>query len=249
MSTLLREIYEVSGCFSTATHTKMCKDLLRQLTKGKKKKGNLAEHFANALKANTVFSQVECPFIPATRGDNSGTNPVADVMRNSSPLTIGPHCFTFIQREIPHLRAKTLMEQDDKAWMDYVGCNEQRPILGEIKWKGDKNPFYAFIQLLTYLSEMATPNQIERSVKHKLFGEKLTAIAAFDLHIFLANFNDRGAKGDLIELTHELADMFKMRLKNDHPEVAGCLGDVLCLFGTIDEGASTFSNVGCHWVV
>lgn len=259
MATFLREIYEVLGCFSTATHTNMCHDLLRQLIKGERKEGNLARHFVDALKANTAtFSQIDQPFIPLTRKGKKGTNPVAEVMKNSTQLSIATsrstsYSFTFLQREIPHLRAKTRNEQREKGWIDYVANTGRRPILGEIKWKGDKNSFYAFIQLLTYLSEIATPSQIERAVKHQLFGDEIDAITAFDLHIFLANFNGRGERGPLIELTHQLATEFTLRLRNDHPDAATCLGNVLCFSGHIEAGSNRFSPTPnepkCLWIV
>lgn len=259
MATFLREIYEVLGCFSTATHTAMCNDLLRQLVNGERKNGNLARYFADALKANTTtFSQVDQPFIPLTRKGKKGTNPVAEAMKTSTPLTIPTsasttYSFTFLQREIPHLRAKTKKEQRDKGWIDYVARTGSRPILGEIKWKGDKNPFYAFIQLLTYLSEIATPSQIERAIKHKLFGDGIASISTFDLHIFLGNFVERGDRVPMIELTRQLASEFTRRLRKDHPDVANCIGSVLCFSGHIEDGSGRFSSKPngpkCFWMV
>lgn len=252
MTTFLRELYDVLSCFSTATHTEMCNDLLRKLKA--KSEDNLAGYFAAALEVNQCFNQSAVPFIPATRGQKSGTNPVTDVMAKASPLVLPtssstPYEFTFLEREIPHLRAMTKAEQDDKAWIDYVAVKRNRPILGEVKWEDDKNSFYAFIQLLTYLSEMAIPNQIERSLRHHLFGRDVSSITAFDLHIFLANFNDRGKKGPLIELTRQLASAFKQRLQQDHPEAATCFGDLLCIRGVIDEASNSFSEVKCLWIV
>lgn len=255
MTTLLREMYDVLGCFNTAAHTAMCKELLEQLKRGTGKKDNLAAYFADALKANKGFDQLDVPFVPEDRHNDQGTNPVTTAMRDKEGLLnvkISPekrYEFTFRQREIPHLRAANLIEQDSKAWIDYVASTMNRPILGEVKWEDDKNSFYAFIQLLTYLSEMATSNQIKRATKHKLFWDDSTTITAFDLHIFLANFNDRGTKGPLIELTRQLASAFKQRLQNDHPDTSACLGDVLCFSGHIEDGSKVFSKVGCHWAV
>jgi hypothetical protein len=252
MATFLRELYEVLSIFSTATHTAMCKDILRKLKATTD--DNLARYFADALKANKLFCQIERPFIPDDRDNITGTNPVTTVMMRTSPLKFSvtegiTYEFSYLQREIPHLRAMTKDEQDSKGWIDYAARTKLRPILGEIKWKGDKNSFYAFIQLLTYLSEMATPNQIARSVRHELFGNDLPANPAFDLHIFLGNFNDRGEKGPLIELTRELASVFKRRLLRDFPETAKCLGNVLCISGEIEDGSDVFSEVRCRWMV
>lgn len=254
MATFLRKIYEVLSCFSTATHTSMCNDLLRQLIKGKAKKGNLVRHFVDALEENKTISHIERPFIPESRGNKTGRNPVASVMANSSPLKIriSPETnyeFSFLSREIPHLRAMTVKEQKDKGWIDYVARTASRPVLGEIKWKGDKNSFYAFIQLLTYLSELATPNQITRSVQHDLFGKDIPPITAFDLHIFLANFHDQGKKGELIDNTHQLASAFKDRLYSDFPEAATRLGNVLCISARIEGKSASFAETKCHWMV
>ena len=228
MSTFLRQLYEVIGCFSTETHIAICNDLLRKLKA--KGDGHLADIFADALKTNKTFSQIDCAFVPVGRKNDRGTNPVTMAMRRNDGLINVPRAstatygFQFIQREIPHLRAKSLGEQEHKGWIDYIARTNERPILGEIKWKGDKNPFYAFIQLLTYLSEMATPNQIDRALKHQLFGKEISKLGAFDLHIFLANFNGRGKKGQLLALTHELARAFKAKLKAVHPKAAECVG-------------------------
>ena len=225
MATFLRELYEVLSCFSTATHSSMCDDLLRQLTA--KGGDNLAAYFADALQANQTFSQIEQPFIPDTRSGKTGTNPVAGALAKASPLTVvlpsaELYEFTFRHREIPHLRAATQSEQHDKGWIDYVARIGLSPILGEIKWKDDKNPFYAFVQLLTYLSEIATAAQIARSIRHDLFGPDLPPVPAFDLHLVLANFNDRGEKGKLIGPTQQLASAFKKRLLSDHSATATC---------------------------
>lgn len=254
MATFLRKIYEVLSCFSTATHTSMCNDLLQQLIKGKSKKDNLVRHFVDALEENKTISHIERPFIPESRGNKTGRNPVASVMANSSPLKIriSPETnyeFSFLNREIPHLRAITRKEQTDKGWIDYVAMTASRPVLGEIKWKGDKNPFYAFVQLLTYLSEIATPNQIKRSIDHRLFGRDIMAISAFELHIFLANFNDKGGKGPLIEQTRLLASAFKNRLHSDFPETANCLGNVLCISARIEGKSNSFVETKCQWMV
>lgn len=256
MTTFLRQIYQTLGCFSTKTQLEMCNDLLRQLVRGQRKNGNLVAYFVEAIESNESFCQIEQGFAPEGRENADGTNPVATVMRKSSPMKVllpskANYEFTFVQREIPHLRAMTQEEQNQRGWIDYIARTSTTPILGEIKWKGDKNPFYAFIQLLTYLSEMATPNQIQRSIQHKLFGEGIEEISAFDLHIFLANFNDRGKKGKLIGPTAVLATAFKDRLKSDYPsEVASCLGNILCMSASIDEEDECFSSEPtCRWIV
>jgi hypothetical protein len=252
MATLLRELYDVLDCFSTATHTSMRKDLSSRLSATGD--DHLATFFAKALAENQSFNQIEQAFVPSDRSDKKGRNPVTEVLEKTSPVCVpipgtAPYAFTFLQRELMHLRATRLAEQPGKAWIDYVAKADDQPILGEVKWKNDENPFYAFIQLLTYLSEMATPNQIARAKRHKLFGDSLPDNPAFDLHILLANFNDRGEKGKLIDPTRILASAFKERLQSDHAPVSACLGRIICLSAEIDEERLEIKEIKCNWAV
>jgi len=250
--TVLRQLYADLGTYSTAKQSETCCRLLRQLELDTT--DNLASHFADALEANQVIARIERDFIPSSRGTSVGRNPVVQAMMGEPDLTVNisdspPYTFNFLQREIPHLRSMTRKEATGKGWIDYVARTNARPILGEIKWKNDKSPFYAFIQLLMYLSEIATTNQILRSIEHRLYGDDIPPITTFDLHIFLANFNDRGAKGKLIQPTMELAKVFKQRLKEDGRVSANLLGNVLCLNGLIGTDSKRLATLECHWMV
>ncbi len=257
MPVTLRSLYEGLSWFSTASHTEMCGDFLRRINA--QGEDNLARLFADALVSNNEFNQVDQPFVDDNLLENRkpltpnsrGTNRVAYVMSNANPIDVGtqpPYAFRYLEREVPHLRTQALEEQDDKGWIDYIAVINRTPILGEIKYEADQNPFYAFIQILTYLSEIATPNQIRRAVQHRLFGEGVNTITSFDLHIFLANFNDRGEKGRLIDSTRQLAAAFKDRLQCDHPEAANSVGNTLCISGDIENGENTFSDVNLLWM-
>ena len=181
--------------------------------------------------------------------NSRGTDRVTYVMKTTSDITVGtqpPYKFQYVEREVPHLRTETMVEQDGKGWIDYIAKSDGTPILGEIKYNGDQNPFYAFIQLITYLSEMATENQIERANNHKLFGDGVEDIESFDLHIFLANFNDRGEKGKLIDLTFKLAKGFMKRLE-EYPELSQMIRNILCISATINETEPSFTELKCLW--
>jgi hypothetical protein len=253
MATVLRQLYADLCLCSTAEQSEKCSMLLEQLVDCKA--DNLARHFADAVEANQAIVRIERGFIPDTRGVSTGRNPVVEAMAGVPELTVeiphaAPYKFAFLSREVPHLRAMTSREQEQtgKGWIDYVGRTQDRPILGEIKWKDDKNPFYAFIQLLTYLSEIATANQITRSIQHRLYGDDIPITPTFDLHILLVNFNDRGAKGRLIWPTRDLAEALKKCLKEDGRVRVNLLGDVLCLDGKIEDPNEGFSSFRCHWL-
>jgi hypothetical protein len=257
MAVTLRSIYEgLSGC-STANHIGMCDDFLKRINASEN--DNLAQLFADAFVSNRNFNQVEQSFVdenllrdrkPLSKA-SKGTNRVAYAMSEAGKIdvkTSPSYEFQYLEREVPHLRTEKSNEHKDKGWIDYIAASNTTPILGEIKYDSDQNPFYAFVQILTYLSEMATPHQITRAVRHRLFGDSIDTIISFDLHIFLANFNDRGEKGRLIEPTRQLAVAFKERLQHDNPEAADCVGKILCIAGEIEKSTSTFSDVKLLWV-
>ena len=111
--------------------------------------------------------------------------------------------FEYSNREISPLRTTKAVFSDKRSGrssgsggVDYLARRlpSQCPILGEIKWNSDHDSFYAFIQLLTYLSEFSTRNQIDRCNHFPIFGSSVGDRPIFDLHILLADFNDRGLK-------------------------------------------------------
>jgi hypothetical protein len=257
MATKLRDLYVGLKTQSTAIQIQKCKEMIDSFTNNTAT--NLAGIFAEAFKENESIGNVTCPFIPPTRTKKASRNPVTSVMQQCSPLIVQvpstlsdsnlPYEFNYVQREIPHLRELTKKEQKAKAWIDYAAYAKFRPVIGEVKWRDDSNSFYAFIQLLTYFSEMAVPNQIQRAIKHELFSKAIVNIDAFDLHILQVNFNPRSGKQCLVGLTYELAKLFNERLRDEHPAMSVRLGNVLCLFGEIDDGVNKFSSLKCVWMV
>jgi len=262
--TRLRHLYESLHGFSTPTQQSMCNDLCKGLKA--KTKTNLADLFAEAIGENTKLDEIDAPFFTDEMLKNrrktenerqesdkhyKGTVQVTDAMKSHNPMNIQlgddeSYQLNFIQREVPHMRGQQGGRPRNRAWIDYIGVTNGQPILGEIKCGSDQNPFYAFIQLLTYLSEMATPSQIKRAMSYKLFGEQCKAMDCFDLHILLTNFNERSTKRLLLERTEELAQQFKDKLKQTHDEYAKVVGRVLCL-STMVEDVEAGKNLDCCW--
>ena len=136
-----------------------------------------------------------------------------------------------------------------------------RLVLGEIKYSSksslDKNAFYAFVQLLWYLSRMATENQIERAQLYSSaecggFGVKPMWPQRFDLHILLVDLHllpksTQKAHRELIALTKALAEEFIRKLPSEVPKV---VGKIFCL--QMDSAAFTTKRnpaLGCDWYV
>lgn len=155
---------------------------------------------------------------------------------------IPSYTFRITDREINPLRTAGILAPDGSTasrkgrgagGLDYVGLLEGSsaiPILGEIKAGVDHDPYYAFVQLLTYLTELSTPPQLLRAKEH-LFGERLRLDepVRFDLHILLADYNARGKlKQAILQGTSLVAKAFRAKLEGI-VEMRHPLGRVLCL--------------------
>jgi hypothetical protein len=131
--------------------------------------------------------------------------------------------FKYIDREIAPLRTTSAKFDTGKSakssgngGIDFIGWNtaNELPILGEIKINNDQNPFYAIIQLLTYLSEISTPSQIARCNTHKLFnGKQLTIDQEFYLYVVLHNYRiENNSLKNILELSRNLAQNITVKI-------------------------------------
>lgn len=131
--------------------------------------------------------------------------------------------FIYLEREVPTCRTTDAMTErgikgkSGSGGIDFIGFNynDKLPVLGEIKVKSDQNTFYALIQLLTYLSELSTRNQIDRINRHKLFGKDITEQSSFYLYILSVNPIMGGIKREILSETQDLAT----RLEKDIKEI------------------------------
>jgi hypothetical protein len=260
VSTQIHDFYELLDYFSTNTQQGMCKDMIRALQATKKE--TLADWFSVALADNSSFKNLDQPFLRAGAEigrlpiamDDQNDNGIIALMdeRESIRLNNGPdgYQFRYVERQVPTRRIERAgFPRSGAGGIDYIAHRGETPILGEIKRNDDQNPFYALIQLLTYLSEMATGNQVERAKQHNLFLTDIAERTAFDLHILLVDFNDRGAKRMLIELTRILATEFKRRINSsDYLEASGVVGQILCIKVASSEFADSKDGaMNCLW--
>ena len=244
MTTPLRSLYESLPVLSTSEQADTCRDFIQAFRSPGCRA--LADQFVESFEARKAYTNLEQPFLDAAAlsarapltETSRGTNRVVYLLSQKEAVRILEDAgdevgrFAYRAREVPPLRmAGAGVPRSGAGGIDYVGlrsdCRPPRPVLGEIKYDNDQNPFYALVQLLTYLSEMAPPAQRERAARHRLFGDA-PADGPFDLHVVLADFNDRGEKGPLVGLARELAVAVKAALAG-HAEIAPLLGDVFCL--------------------
>ena len=159
--------------------------------------------------------------------------------------------FEYIEREVSPLRTtKTIFEtgirgtRSGVGGLDFIGINKKNnPVLGEVKIRDDKNAFYAFIQLLTYYSELFTKNQIKRINSCSLFGERKIK-SPCNLYIVLYKHNLKSATHQLIEKTKELAEKFKELLKTkENLSSFQRVGYIACLETIIGEREVSFKEI------
>lgn len=260
MATPMRDLYDGLEGASTADQRRLCESLLTGLESAPEAP-NIAALFAASLAGNAAFDNVGQPFLnePSLRGrkplgpDSRGDNRIVHLLASGGgevAVRGGPadYRFTYVNRQLPPLRQERAgVPTSGAGGIDYTARTATRPVLGEVKRGDDQNPFYAFVQLLTYLSEMATERQVARANRHGEFGRPLAFPQPFDLHILLADFNDRGEKGPLIDLTWRLAAAFMNRLTSHHGDAAPVVGTILCL--RMDSADFIGRSVECLWHV
>lgn len=213
-TTQLRTFYEILSKkidFSTKTQTNILDDLLR-----KQNYNNLVNLF------NDSYAHIERKYDnrgeaildrPTRNGptNRKGTPQVISILLKSKPSVVSSDSkfnFEYINREVSPLRTTEAdwdtglsARNSGTGGIDFIGWNiaDDVPILGEVKADKDENPFYALIQLLTYLSEISTPMQIKRINKHPLFGKHtLPADSKFYLYILSSRLKKPNRRYDLM---------------------------------------------------
>ena len=219
--TKLRNFYDSLSklSLSTITQLNIVKDINRK--DNYKKLISLYEeskkHFAEYKNIDEAFlpGSYRKP-LPIEVATISNTQDVISVFQERNPeIKVGDseYNFNYIEREVPtHRVTKTNSKAGRKSGaggIDFIGfnCKNSFPILGEIKVKSDQNAFYALIQLLRYLSELSTPNQIDRIKEHNLFKNNFTFTykTSFYLYILLVSEKIGNKKNELLKETQELA--------------------------------------------
>lgn len=235
-STRLRQRYNRIGAreFSTKDRLDECLALLEDPLA-------LAREYLDAVEALAQYDNSGEGFLPsAARGGpqkSAGALKVVAALEAGKTVRVAgcpDYAFAYMQREVGPLRTTGIRQaKSGHGGIDYVARIESPSrggVLGEIKHDGDKDAYYAFVQLLTYLSEMNSPAQRRRASRF-LFDDDPEApgTAPWDLHILLADYNDRGpAKNQLITATRTLAAAVKREVGRLGPDTAR-LGRTLCL--------------------
>ncbi len=206
--TKLRNFYEMLKLFSNETQYKILTDFNRKsnYTKLVDIYETSKKHFDNKYNYKGSFlgnkPDKRKKLKTNTKGEIKNTNDLVFHFQKNKIISFQKQNdylnFEYIEREISPIRTPKTKFESGKSGkssgiggVDFIGWNTEKklPILGEIKIKNDENPFYALIQLLTYLSEFSTPRQIDRINKAKLFKYEIPRAPKFFLYIVLSNYN------------------------------------------------------------
>jgi hypothetical protein len=253
-TTPLRKLYRVLGpVFPAAGQLGICDFLLTesplQSTRHLKR---LADLFDGALHSavNTGFDAASHPFnLEGRLHPDKGSNDTCEAMaklegRMVRAEGVSSYAFEYRYREVQILRPESRASQHPagSAWVDCMGMSSKgRPVLCEIKCGTDQNAFYALIQLLTYLSEVATEHQRARTREH-LFRDWSPDSHRHDLVILLVDPTLGGLKGELLRRTEKLASGLAKRLQEDHERSSLMLGNIVCLRGSVDHEKKEFRH-------
>jgi hypothetical protein len=223
--TKLRNFYESLAKLGLATDTQL--SIVKDINREDKYK-RLISLYTESKKHFAEYANIDEPFLPDDLDHRkslpdpdkvdaiSTTSDVISVFQERNPeIDVGDsnYSFKYIQREVPTYRITNTKSKAGRksgsGGIDFIGfnCKNHLPILGEIKVEGDQNTFYALIQLLTYLSELSTPKQIERIIKKNPFENisEFQSKKSFYLYILLA-FKEYGKlKEQILTETQKLA--------------------------------------------
>lgn len=225
--TKLREFYKFLRLFSTETELKILEDFNRGTNYKKLVEifEDSKKHFKKYCSVDTFTPSSKRKVFPPIPSAINSTNDVVSILENKSVNSIINNNrldFTYIEREISPLRTPggVLFEtgksgkSSGAGGLDFIGWNikDNLPILGEIKVKMDENPFFAIIQLLTYLSELSTPNQIKRINYTELFGKRKTG-NKFYLYILMSNYGSNPYHQNFLKESKNLAKHLQQNIK------------------------------------
>lgn len=216
-TTELRHFYNFIKLFNTNTILEISKELNNN-------KDRLIKIVKKSQKHFLIYNNVRQNFFPKeTRkalpkfnpeGLFENTNQVVKKLKNDN----GKSGIEYVAREVDPRRTKNAIFDNGRlgtssgtGGIDFIGWHKNMPLIGEIKTKSDTTAFQALIQVLTYFTELSTPNQIKRCNNHNLFkNRKLKENQKFILGIVFADFNYNSiSRKKILEQTLELAKYIK----------------------------------------
>ena len=202
--TKLRDFYSLLRVFSTETEINMIRDFNRKNNYLKLVEifNESKKHFEKYISKEKFTGNSTRKTLPHNPVEISNTNDLVSILNSNSVNHVINNSgldFKYVDREISTLRTTGNVRFENghsgrssgTGGLDFIAWNikDNLPVLGEVKVKNDENPFFALIQLMTYLSELVTPNQIARINNTDLFKGNTGSKPYFYLYILHSNHN------------------------------------------------------------
>jgi hypothetical protein len=121
--------------------------------------------------------------------------------------------------------------------LDYVGLRGGQGldiVLGVAQSAKDETPYVMLLRALNCLAELSPPFRVVQLGRELIRG-RIPENARFDLHIGITELQPNDTWVALIELTRDLAELFKRQV-GDHPQFRDMLGRIECV--EIEPGGS-----------
>lgn len=224
--TELRCFYNILKCFRCETQFNISKDFNR--------KGNYLKLSDLYIDSKKHFSEKYYNSDESFLSDNPEKRkiilPVPNIIRSIDavalleslgivPIDNNTHLdFQYVGKEVSTIRTTKGNfdsgrpgKSSGSGGLDFIGLNltDRLPILGEVKIDSDKNAFYALIQLLTYLSEISTANQIKRINNFNLFGKDVEFNGSTKFYLYILLTELKGEHEKIFSETIKLAENLK----------------------------------------
>jgi hypothetical protein len=233
-TTKLRDFYNILRLLSPTTHETILDDYLRR--------GHVAhlvdiyeeskKHFSHYKNIDERFRSNAPRKPPAKSSPIENTGHITAIFEEDrTQVVVNKKAlnFEYLYRELSPIRTTRARKDTGKSGkgsgiggIDFIARNlhHDLPILGEIKVNHDQTPFLALIQLLTYLSEMSTPNQRKRIKKWELFKDAFRSDDPFFLYILTCHSIKKTSNWDrILEKTMSLATRMKRTLPEDIKDI------------------------------
>lgn len=241
-----------------ALHDEPRRDLARDLAKDPTP---LAVDFAASVAQMTTSYVNAAPFRPTARLPRPPTRPgiangtdLAWHLHEQGTLTVADApelAAEYADYELSVLSTRGRAVFDDEAQtpagralkVDVLLANaaDRTPIVAEVKFRRDKEPFSAIVQLLAYIAHLTSPSQYERLRTHVPTGDYPAAeVARFDGYLMLYRFGE-SANTYLDDLLHAAEATSEGLMRQ--AAVTRHVRRLVCLDLSLDEDAALSATV------
>ena len=133
--------------------------------------------------------------------------------------------------------------------LDYVGRRDAGDdchiVLGVSQSNKDETPYVMLLRALNCLAELSPPFRVVQIGRELIHGQ-IPENVRFDLHIGITERVDDEAWAALIQLTRDLAELFKRHV-GDHPQFRDMLGRIECV--EVEPGSDGVVQLSRLWSV